>query len=257
MTDGSTRRGFLRLAGSASVLGLAGCTGGGPGGTPEPTPTPRPTPEPTPTPDDEHHGEEGEHGGEEGDHAETEPGDGSHDGGSHEEGGHHHADIPEEPVDHAEVTMVTTGEEDGFHFEPHVVWVHPGGRVTWTIESGDHSATAYHPDNDRPGRVPDGAASWDSGLLTEQGEDFEHTFERAGVYDYYCIPHEAMGMIGSVLVGRPEPAEQPGLASPQSRLPEDARSAIESRNDTVLDLLEGSHHEEEGSHDEEDAGHDG
>lgn len=32
------------------------------------------------------------------------------------------------------------------------------------------------------------------------GGTFSYTFEEPGRYDYYCIPHESMGMIGSVTV---------------------------------------------------------
>jgi hypothetical protein len=32
------------------------------------------------------------------------------------------------------------------------------------------------------------------------GGTFSYTFEESGRYDYFCIPHESMGMIGSVTV---------------------------------------------------------
>jgi len=36
--------------------------------------------------------------------------------------------------------------------------------------------------------------------LVAAGEAYEHTFERAGTYEYYCIPHESSGMTGTVRV---------------------------------------------------------
>jgi len=36
----------------------------------------------------------------------------------------------------------------------------------------------------------------------------EHTFTIPGVYDYLCMPHEAAGMVGRIIVG--EPAARPG-----------------------------------------------
>jgi hypothetical protein len=38
--------------------------------------------------------------------------------------------------------------------------------------------------------------------MIEGGTDgtFSFTFEEPGTYDYFCIPHESMGMIGSVTV---------------------------------------------------------
>ncbi|MFB6085009.1 MAG: halocyanin domain-containing protein [Halorientalis sp.] len=143
--------------------------------------------------------------------------------------------------------MVTN--DSGYHFEPHVAWVKPGGTVTWKLESGSHTTTAYHPKNDRPLRIPDGAASWDSGLLSEQGATFEHTFETEGVYDYYCAPHEAMGMLGSVIVGKPEAHGQPGLAAPQPSLPKTAQAKIKELNEMVNEAL-GHTHETEQTHDD-------
>lgn len=167
-------------------------------------------------------------------------GDGSNaDGHHHEETDadhHHHDTIPTEPVGTAEVAMVS---DDGHHFDPHVVWITPGGTVTWTLESGAHTTTAYHPDNDRPLRVPEAAAAWDSGVLDEAGASVERTFDVQGVHDYFCIPHEAMGMIGSVVVGHPDSDGQPGLAPPQEALPIEAQRALDTRNDTVSALLDG------------------
>src|SRR3546814_14143555 len=68
-----------------------------------------------------------------------------------------------------------------------------------------HTATAYHPANfDRPRRVPPGADGWDSDYLLP-GEGFALTLTVPGVYDYYCIPHEHVGMVGRIIVGEPGP----------------------------------------------------
>jgi plastocyanin len=140
-----------------------------------------------------------------------------------------------EPTDSAAVRMVTTS--DGFHFEPHVVWVTPGGTVTWTLESGRHSTTAYHPANDHPLRIPQDAAPWNSGILSETGATFEHTFAIEGVYDYFCIPHESFGMVGSVIVGSPDPSTQPALDPPQASIPEAARTELKAHHEQVRELL--------------------
>jgi plastocyanin len=36
------------------------------------------------------------------------------------------------------------------------------------------------------------------------GDHFEVTLTVAGVYDYFCMPHEAAGMVGRIVVGKPE-----------------------------------------------------
>ncbi|WP_244605438.1 plastocyanin/azurin family copper-binding protein [Halorhabdus rudnickae] len=96
---------------------------------------------------------------------------------------------------------------------PAVVWLETGGTITWEIDGGSHSVTAYHPDNDRPRRIPENATTWDSGVLSD-GKTFEHTFETAGVYNYYCLPHESLGMVGLVIVG--QPGGGPGTTTPSS-----------------------------------------
>lgn len=203
-SDSFARRQVVTTVSGAAITGLAGCLHenlmGGPGG----------------------HG----HGGDDG-HAT------GHDDDGHGHGGH--SEAPDEPSPAADVQMTTTDE--GEHFEPHVVWVERGGTVTWHLESGEHSTTAYHPENDRPDRIPEGAASWDSGLLSEQGETYEHAFETRGVYDYYCTPHEGAGMIGSVIVGHPDPDTQPALDEPQDTLPDGAREKIRELNESVSDAI--------------------
>ncbi|WP_226482385.1 cupredoxin domain-containing protein [Natrinema amylolyticum] len=195
---------MLQLTGGTTIVGLAGCSGTRSNG------------------DDEHPDDGHDHG------------DDGHEGGGHE----HDADIGD-PSDSATVSMITT--DDGDHFDPHVVWVESGGSVSWTNESGSHSTTAYHTANDEPGLVPEGAAEWDSGVLSEQGAAFDHTFETEGVYHYFCTPHETSGMIGSVIVGRPDPHEQPALADPPSDKPEAVRGKLTKLNERIRDALGHTH----------------
>ena len=86
------------------------------------------------------------------------------------------------------------------YFDPIGLFVEPGTTVRFEIAAGAHSATAY------PDRVPAGADAFDSGVLSSGSYDV--AFERPGTYDYYCIPHESVGMVGRIVVGRPGgPAE--------------------------------------------------
>src|SRR5918993_6086940 len=83
---------------------------------------------------------------------------------------------------------VTVRMEDNF-FAPANITVEPGTTVTW-VQSGDnpHTTTSY-----------DGL--WDSGMIEGgSGGTFSFTFEEPGRYDYFCIPHESLGMVGSVTV---------------------------------------------------------
>jgi plastocyanin len=83
---------------------------------------------------------------------------------------------------------VTVRMEDIF-FDPANITVEPGTTVTW-VQSGNnpHTTTSY-----------DGL--WDSGMIEGgSGGTFSFTFEEPGTYDYFCIPHEDLGMVGSVTV---------------------------------------------------------
>lgn len=92
-----------------------------------------------------------------------------------------------------------------FYFDPPGLALRPGDRVIWILKEnahGDgHTVTAYHPSQDRPLRIPSGAAPWNSKLLTEIGSSFAQTFSVPGIYDYLCAPHEQQGMVGRIVVG--------------------------------------------------------
>jgi plastocyanin len=107
------------------------------------------------------------------------------------------------PAAWAQGQEVTVRMEDNF-FDPATITVEPGTTVTW-VQSGNnpHTTTSY-----------DGL--WDSGLIEGgSGGTFSFTFEEPGIYDYFCIPHEDLGMVGSVTVtGGTATASPTSTASP-------------------------------------------
>jgi hypothetical protein len=120
--------------------------------TATPSPTPQASPEATPTPDERRYRVD-QRGG---------PG-----------------DLLTDPT----IRAIDIPDYDGpapFVFTPAILWVETGATVTWAVEGGTHAIAAYHPDVYRVQRIPDGAASFDSGIL-EVGDTFEHTFETPGV----------------------------------------------------------------------------
>jgi len=87
-------------------------------------------------------------------------------------------------------------------FDPIGLYVEPGTTVRWIVRDNVHTTTAYHPGNDQHSlRIPEGATPWDSGFLVNPGDHFDVTLTVPGVYDYYCMPHEAAGMVGRIVVG--------------------------------------------------------
>lgn len=97
----------------------------------------------------------------------------------------------------------------GQRFEPERITVDAGQTVVFSNTSDEsHTVTAYG--DDLPsgaeyfasGDFPDEEAARDSvsdGLL-EAGEEFEVTLTEPGTYNYFCIPHEASGMKGTIVV---------------------------------------------------------
>jgi plastocyanin len=89
-------------------------------------------------------------------------------------------------------------------FDPIGLLVAPGTTIRWLIHENVHSTAAYHPANaDHSLRIPDGAEPWNSDYMVEPGDHFEATLTVPGIYDYFCLPHEAAGMVGRIVVGAP------------------------------------------------------
>ncbi len=87
-------------------------------------------------------------------------------------------------------------------FDPATVTIAKGGTVTWkNVSSTQHTSTddPSKAVNKSDASLPAGAQPWDSGLLNP-GQTFSHTFTVAGTYKYFCIPHETLGMLGTVNV---------------------------------------------------------
>ncbi len=127
-----------------------------------------------------------------------------------------------------EALIIAMGGPKGeLAFIPDRLRIKPGETVTWVLQSGGHTASAYHPKNHSlyRARIPEGTEPFDSDLLVQKGATFSWQFKTEGVYNYFCRPHESVGMVGAIVVGRP--LEGPGLAPPQAELPELARNKLE------------------------------
>jgi len=130
--------------------------------------------------------------------------------------------LPLRQAGQAKTYVVLMRADGGFHFDPPALRLEPGDSVLWFNLGDNHSTTAYHPANKKAGkvqaelRIPEGAKPWDSGILgiNGRGLTFEHTFQIQGTYDYYCFPHEFLGMVGRLVVGQPGgPAEEKPLSA--------------------------------------------
>jgi halocyanin-like protein len=91
----------------------------------------------------------------------------------------------------SEVTVTVGTEANGgnFGFGPAAVRVSSGTTVVWEW----NGLGSTH-------NVVDEAGSFESELVAEEGHTFSQTFEESGIVEYYCTPHQTMGMKGVVVV---------------------------------------------------------
>jgi len=98
------------------------------------------------------------------------------------------------PTESSNAVVVGPGGE--YSFAPEEVTASVGETLRWTWDSANHNIVVQG--------QPDGA-DWqgtegDASTTYEEGHVYEHAFETAGTYEYYCQPHEGLGMVGRVVV---------------------------------------------------------
>ncbi len=196
MTDGSTdvsRRAFMRTATGATAAAAATGTAAAQENATE-SGTATGTPAGTATANGTEAGTEGGGGG-----GEAGPPDfgGFLDGVGNFDG----SVVDERGSDTVTVEVGVDANGGAYGFGPPAVHVDNGATVQWewTGEGGGHNV------------VQDGGDTLDSGEATSSsGVNYEHTFEEDGIYNYVCVPHESLGMKGSVVVGSDYPTKDSG-----------------------------------------------
>lgn len=173
------RRTLLASAGAAGATALAGCMGGGAEGTEQAATT-----EATGT-----------------------GADGSTPGGIDARFGYTATDAgqrpPVEPDHTIDLELRFTDQRSEipeFFFEPTGLHVEPGDTVKFNMATPHHNVNPYHPAIGYNRRVPEEVPPFSSPILTT-GDYWLYTFDREGVYDYMCAPHEVFGMVGRIVVG--------------------------------------------------------
>lgn len=145
----------------------------------------------------------------------------------------------------------TVDMTDDLIFDPDSITIAPGDSIVWeNVGAVGHSVTAYE-DN-----IPEGAEFFASGGFEAEeparnayttgepengdipgGETYEHTFETEGTFEYFCIPHESVGMLGSIEVtpGGAEEEVETGPTAP--RVPDTARDLVMGAFGALLSIL--------------------
>lgn len=100
----------------------------------------------------------------------------------------------------ASLPTVTVGPEEAFRFDPETITVHVGDTVRWSWASSGHNVVSgpggsadgkfCSPNNQNCGNAP----------LAGSGTTYEHTFNDAGTFAYFCSSHWSLGMMGMVVV---------------------------------------------------------
>jgi plastocyanin len=120
------------------------------------------------------------------------------------------APMPRETGTVRDVQMLATPDGQ-FIFRPADLTIVAGDRVRWTNVSGGPHNVAFHPD-----RIPAGAKVLLNAAMKERMSDLtgkllivpNATYDISfaglppGRYEYYCTPHEMMGMRGTITVTR-------------------------------------------------------
>lgn len=107
--------------------------------------------------------------------------------------------VDEDKIDDTNLPALTV-EFGAFHFAPVGLHVEPGAIVEFDFHTPEHTATAYHLGQERQQRVPDGVPAFSS-TVNEHHGFWLYRFEKEGVYDLFCAPHEWGGMGMRIVVG--------------------------------------------------------
>jgi plastocyanin len=89
-----------------------------------------------------------------------------------------------------------------YRYAPATLTVPRGTTVTWTTIGSDPHTVTDNPSkavNPADASLPTGVQPWESGLVAS-GQSYSQTFTVPGTYNYFCIPHESLGMVATITV---------------------------------------------------------
>src|ERR1700712_5274157 len=112
------------------------------------------------------------------------------------------AAIPGPALAQGKTVEITMKNDPKGVFVPATVTVRLGDTVSWTNPGLITHTVTFDPaqaENKENVALPAGAAPFASNDM-EEDATFSHTFTVKGTYKYVCKYHEAMGMVGTVIV---------------------------------------------------------
>lgn len=107
------------------------------------------------------------------------------------------------PTAASQIFDVTVGPSNQRIFSPATVNIHVGDTVRWTWASSFHSVTSGSSCTADSNFCSPSDTSCSDGALSNTGAMYQHTFNTAGSYAYFCVLHCGSGMVGTVNVTAP------------------------------------------------------
>jgi plastocyanin len=98
------------------------------------------------------------------------------------------------------IVDVMVGGGNGFQFVPDTVNISVGDTVRWTWANSGHSVTSGPPCVADSQYCSPNDMNCASGVLSNSGTVYTHTFSQSGRYSYHCAAHCVIGMTGAVNV---------------------------------------------------------
>ncbi len=89
------------------------------------------------------------------------------------------------------VEMLNKGEEGTMVFKPAVIYANVGDTIQFKPTKPGHNAQSYKK------MVPEGGTAF----RTKMNKVADIVVDAEGMWAYNCMPHEAMGMVGLIIVG--------------------------------------------------------
>lgn len=112
------------------------------------------------------------------------------------------------PATH-EVRLIADAAKDEYRFEPSTVKARAGDVIVFRVTSGAPHSVVFEGEGMSPGvrgsfnaAMPNRSGDLSSPLLTAAGKEYRIVVPQvpAGAYQFYCLPHRAYDMRGSIQI---------------------------------------------------------
>jgi plastocyanin len=114
-----------------------------------------------------------------------------------------HEDLNGQPSATSQIVDVTVAPGGSRTFSPNSITITVGDTVRWTWQGSGHSVTSGNSCSADSQYCSPDDMNCPTGILSNTGTVYQHTFGQAGDYSYFCAVHCFSGMIGVIHVTAP------------------------------------------------------